>query len=281
MKSKRLQRFSTAAGALDLAKFSGASASSDAGAAVAERPIRFIPLRFVDAEVAGRPLNGGDLPDGGFPDDCSVVADPQTDTAVAGKTADGQRPIVFGDTGRSNWWERSSRADTIQPESRLHHEAIKDLSCAEGRSGVEWSRHETNSQDGEAIGPGKLGAAFSESRWNSKFSGVTARPGPEGESDTDVPGFSLVKSNGSVAGRCKKPEGIEEVFIMNSVPDGPGAWTGFEADDPELMRNRGPTRPSVVIRGSSAAPAPVPGFCSTPSPAMPPHSSLVKFRRTG
>jgi S1-C subfamily serine protease len=60
------QENTTAAGSLDLAKFSGARELSDAFAAVAEQLNPSVVTIFVEPEVAGRPLNGGDLPDGDF-----------------------------------------------------------------------------------------------------------------------------------------------------------------------------------------------------------------------
>jgi hypothetical protein len=198
---------------------------------------------------------------------------------VAGNTADGQRPIAFGGAGEADWGVRAA-AGEMPPAPTSDHGAITNLVCAKGRSGVGLSRREYNAPDGEAISPGNLGGALPELRWKSKSSGSVTRPGPEGESDTDIPGFSLVTSNGGVAGRREPPEGVQ-IVVANSVQDGPASWTGFEAGELELNRNRGPSRPSVMIRGSSAAPAPGPALCSTPSPAMPIHSSLVNSGRTG
>ena len=66
MISKVYQENTTAAGALSLAKFSGARELSDASAAVANYTDPSVVTIFVEPEVVGRLLNGGDLPVGDF-----------------------------------------------------------------------------------------------------------------------------------------------------------------------------------------------------------------------
>jgi serine protease Do len=139
-------------------------------------------LRVVDSEVTGRPLNGGDLPDGDFLGDTVVVADPQTDLAVVEHTADGLRPIVFGDSDEPNIGEWVPAAG-LHPSCTLALRVTADIISAEGKSGVGLSRRENMTQPGVAYRPGNLGDALLSLGRKSKILGAIAQASSEGESD--------------------------------------------------------------------------------------------------
>jgi len=240
MKSKHQKELSTAAGALDLANFSGASAPSDAFAAVAEHVNPSVVPIFVESEVAGRSLNGGDLPDGGFFGDTRrikmqvVVADPQTDLAVVEKTADGLRPIGFGEADEDNvgGWELAV-GSPLDPNHA--HTVTSGIISAEGESGVGLSRHEEITSTDAAISRDNSGDALLQLRGKLNELGAIAQTSSEGESDSGNLGFSLADMNEGVARQCELPEDVQGFVITDMVSDRPADRTGLKAGD--LMLN--------------------------------------------
>jgi len=220
MKSRQQKEISTAAGALTLANFSGASALSDAFAAVAEHVNESVVSIFVESKVAGRSLNGGDLPDGDLFGDTRrikkqvVVADPQTDPAVAEKTADGLRPIAFGDSVTSG------------------------IISAKGKSDVGLSRHGDSTQTDAAISRGNSGDALLTRRGKLNELGAFAQTSSEGEFDSGNLGFLLANMNVGVARQCKLPEDVQDVVITDIVLESPAVRTGLKAGDLVLNLER-------------------------------------------